>query len=118
VELDVAVKLFGYGRSLRKVAAATLFDYSVAQATSNWITESIQGRSMDFLPLHDPARGLRDAVSLSSGLGITEIWSTLSVQRSRRLSSMELKSLESMACSIDSACDVHGMFISICIDCF
>ena len=114
----MAVKLFGYGRSLRKVAAANLFDYSAAQATSNWIAESIQGRSMDFLPLHDPARGLRDAVSLSSGLGITEIWTTLSVQRSRRLSSTELKSLENMACDIDSACDVHGVFISICTDCY
>ena len=118
VELDVAVKLFGYSRSLRKVAAANLFDYSAAQAISNWITESIQGLSMDFLPLHDPARSLRDAVSLSSGLGITEIWSTLSVQWSRRLSTTELKSLENMACNIDSACDIYGMFIRICVGCY
>jgi midasin len=117
MELDVAGKLFGYGRLLRKVAANNLFDYSAAQATSNWIAESIQGCSTDFLPLQGPARGLRDAMSLSSGLGITEIWSTLSVQRSYHPSLTELRSLENTACNLDSACDIHGVFVHIRVLC-
>jgi len=108
VKLDVAVKLLGYGRLLRNIAENNSFDCSVAQAASKWIAESIQGCSRDFLPLVDPARGLKDVVSLSSGLGITEIWSTLSVHRPICASLTDLRSLETIARDIDSTCDVHG----------
>ena len=108
----MAVKLLGYGRLLRTVASTHSFDYSVAQATATWIIESTEGHSMDFLPLHDSAQGLKDAVSLSSGLGITEIWSSLCVQRSLCPSSTELKHLDSLARDIDSSSDVHGESVS------
>jgi midasin len=111
----LAVKLLGYSRLLRKIAGSNSFDYSVAQVTSKWIAESIQGAT-DFVALEDPVQGLRDAVSLSSGLGITEIWSTLSVQRPFCPSAAELRSLESAAYNIRSTFDVHGVFISCCIN--
>ena len=109
----MAVKLLGYGRLLRNIAGSNSFDYSVAQAASKWIAESIQGCSGDFLRLVDPARSLKDVVSLSSGLGITEIWSTLSVHRPICASLTDLRSLETIARDIDSTCDVHGVLITM-----
>lgn len=113
MELDVAAKLLRYGHLLRKISRNDTFDYSVAQATSKWIAESIQGCSADFLPLNDPVRSLKDAVSLSCGLGITEIWSTLSIQRPLCSFTTELRALESTACNIDSTSDVHGVFFTM-----
>lgn len=113
VELDVVAKLLGYSGLLRKVARASSFDYSVAQAAAKWIAECIQGRSKDFSPLDEPVRGLRDAVSLSSGLGITEMWSTISAQRPFCSCSTELKSLEGVACDIDGTHDVYGELVSM-----
>jgi hypothetical protein len=65
---------------LKRIVANNSFDYSVAQATSEWIAEAIQGCSLDFASLADSIQGLKDAVALSCGLGITEIWSTLLIQ--------------------------------------
>jgi midasin len=113
VELDVALKLLGYGHLLRKVAESDVFDYSVAQASAKWIVQALEGRSVDFRPLNAPARSLRDLVCLSSGLGITEIWSTISAQRPRRLSSTQLGSLENFVCDIHATSDGFGGHLSM-----
>lgn len=105
VDLDVASRLLAYSRLLRKVAANDSFDYSVAQATSKWITETLQGSTPEFFHIQGPAQSLLDAVSLSSGLGITEIWSTFMVDRPITSSQTDLQNLENAACNLGSMPD-------------
>lgn len=81
MDLNLAIKLLQYGGLLKRVMANNSFDYSIAQATSKWIVEGIQGCSPHFSPLADSIQCLKDAVALSSGLGITEMWSALLTHR-------------------------------------
>lgn len=105
MDLDTASRLLSYGRLLRNVAANDSFDYSVAQATSKWVAETIQGSTPDFFHLQGPTQSLKDAISLSSGLGITEIWLTFMVDRSTTASRIDLQGLDNAACNIDSMPD-------------
>lgn len=111
MDLDLALKMLGYSRLLKRIATGDSFDYSVAQVTSEWIAEAIQGCSPHFTSLADSISGLKDAVALSFGLGITEIWSTLLIQTPPCSVTTALSSLDSAACQNLHPPDNHGMYI-------
>lgn len=111
MDLDLASQLLSYGRPLRKIVANRVFDYSAAQATSTWILESIEGCSSYFFPLVQPAQDYKDAMCLSSGVGITEIWSNLSVYRKSSSSTSSQFLLENTDSIIGNTSSTYGMVL-------
>ena len=77
------------------------FDYSTALAASNWISESVKGSGPVFLPLQDPAQRLVDAISLSTGLGMSELWMSFSFRGAYTTALADLLSMEKEVCGIN-----------------
>ncbi|KAF8073543.1 midasin nuclear AAA ATPase [Lyophyllum atratum] len=72
--------LLGYGRRLRRITE-TAFDFSALQATCRWIVDTVENSPAAFSAVARQARALRDTISLSTGLGLIEIWSSLFLDR-------------------------------------
>ena len=111
VDLELALKLLQYTRHMRRATSSTSFDYSAVQAISRWIAEALQECSQVFLHVVGHAGALEDAVRLSSGLGLTEIWSALLLDRPLQPLSVELTHLDTGACNLkdNGNVDVYGM---------
>lgn len=112
--LDTASQLLAYSRLLRNVVANDSFDFSVAQATAKWLAETLQASILDFHHLRESVQNLTDAVSLSCGLGITEIWSTFMVEDSGAAASPDLQALEHASQNLGSAVDGLSLSLKIC----
>ena len=94
MNLDTASRLLAYTRLLRKVVSNDSFDFSVAGATARWLAETLQSSTPEFDPLRGIVQNLTDAVSLSSGLGIAEIWSAFLVEEAAAAGHSDLQLLE------------------------
>ncbi|RDB14764.1 Midasin [Hypsizygus marmoreus] len=88
-DLAIASNLLNYSRYLHKALGAGSIDFSALQAICRWIAEAIENSSSSFDTVATQMRGLHDAVSLSSGLGMIEIWSNLFVERPPTISGLE-----------------------------
>lgn len=111
--LDTASQLLAYSRLLRKVVANDSFDFSVAQATAKWLAETLQASKSDFHHLRESVQNLTDAVSLTCGLGITEMWSTFMVEDSGAAASLDLQALEHASQNLGSAVDGLSLSLNI-----
>jgi midasin len=109
VDLGLALKLLKYARYLRRATSSAFFDYSAVQAISRWIAGALYECSPIFLHLASHARALEDAVSLSSGLGLTEIWSSFLVHRSLDLPAVELIRFDTEAGNLRDCVDTYGI---------
>ncbi|KAF9464151.1 midasin nuclear AAA ATPase [Collybia nuda] len=98
----LASSLLGYGRYLRKASMKSSFDFSAVQAISKWIIDAVDNCPPPFLPLVTQAQALVDAVSLTSGFGLVDIWSTFFVEGLSALSSTELDTIDKLASSLKS----------------
>jgi midasin len=93
----MAFTLLGHARHLRKAVINSSFDFSAVQAISRWILDDLEDCSPSFLQLAAQAQALSDAVSLSSGLGLIEIWSTFFVGNRSMSTSSELVDIDKLA---------------------
>ncbi|KAJ7086033.1 midasin nuclear AAA ATPase [Mycena belliarum] len=75
IPINLALKTIHYAGHLRKAIGNTHFDYSAVQAISNWLTDALHDCPPEFIQLANHVQALAQAVALSTGLGITEIWS-------------------------------------------
>ncbi|PBK75109.1 midasin [Armillaria solidipes] len=74
--LDVALKVLVYATRMRSAVSQSHFDYSVIQAIVGWMTATLQQCASQFLSLQACALVLQNTVSLSSGLGLVDLWSS------------------------------------------
>ncbi|KAF8630919.1 hypothetical protein AX17_005277 [Amanita inopinata Kibby_2008] len=70
-------KVMNYGRHLRKAVNGSVVDFSSLLALSRCILDAVNTDPSDFVVLLQDARDLNDAVSLSSGHGLFDIWRSL-----------------------------------------
>ncbi|KAJ7156010.1 midasin nuclear AAA ATPase [Mycena crocata] len=75
VSIDLALRILGYCGRLRQAQSHAHFDYSAVQAISSWLVDALDDCPSEFIPLARHAKALRETVALSTGLGMSEIWS-------------------------------------------
>ncbi|KAG7088114.1 hypothetical protein E1B28_012139 [Marasmius oreades] len=79
-DLSVAILLLNYVEYLGSIIAGLVFDFSSIQTIAQWILEAAETFSSSHLSLLMWAKTLKNITSLSSGLGLNEIWRTFSSQ--------------------------------------
>ncbi|KAL6308298.1 midasin [Sparassis latifolia] len=75
--LDLTLKLLYYSRHLATALLDTSFNYSVVQVVVRWFIDALTLHYHHFAQVEAQANALADAVALTSGSGLTEIWTTL-----------------------------------------
>ncbi|OBZ68834.1 Midasin [Grifola frondosa] len=103
--IDILLKLVSFGRCLQKAATSHSFDFSVVQVVLRWILEALCDRSDEFGSIEVHAEALHAAVSLTSGLGLVELWSSISPSNSREGSAGEVVRLEKIAYDLQRSHD-------------
>lgn len=93
-DIMLSLTLLGYSRYLRRVTANESFDFSALQAICRWITDAVEDCPPAFIQLATQARILSETVSLSSGLGLIEIWSSVFIDKSQTSSTSALEDIE------------------------
>ncbi|KAG6866182.1 hypothetical protein C0991_007732 [Blastosporella zonata] len=99
--LQLSTLLLNYGRYLRKIAAAPTLDFSALQAACRWIVDGIEDGPSAFSTAATWARTLKKTISLSSGLGLNEIWSALFVDRPLTSAAATLDVIENRSACLD-----------------
>ncbi|KAG0703770.1 P-loop containing nucleoside triphosphate hydrolase protein [Suillus ampliporus] len=94
VDLERALKLLSISRQLRRAGTGTYVDCSSIQACSTSIIAALQPRSPAFDRLASISAVLDAAVSPTSGLGLTEMWTHLFAPKTIVISLPEIRSLE------------------------
>jgi midasin len=104
-DVGLTLTLLKYGRHLRKTMSHDVFDFSSVQAITRCITDSVENCPPPFISLATQARALSETVSLSSGLGLNEIWSALYVDELPTTVVTRLGDLEKFASSLRRSAD-------------
>ncbi|KAJ6530392.1 midasin nuclear AAA ATPase [Mycena vulgaris] len=99
VSINLALKTLGYGVHLRTARGNTHFDYSAVQAISAWLTDILENCPSDFIPLTHNVKALTETVALSTGLGMSEIWTKFMASKISDFSST-LTQLDDLACRL------------------
>ncbi|KAG1818477.1 uncharacterized protein BJ212DRAFT_1479486 [Suillus subaureus] len=94
VDLELALKLLRISRQLRRSGTGTCVDYSSIQACSRSIVTALQSRGPAFERLAGVSAVLDEAVSPTSGLGLTDMWTHLFAPTTIEVSLPEIRSLE------------------------
>jgi hypothetical protein len=94
VDLKLAHRLLDYARFLRRAVTDMHLDYSGIQAVSKWIVDSLKTCSPAFAVVVNHAKALESAISLSRGLGVTELWSLFLLKKIKPTNLTELEHLE------------------------
>lgn len=109
VDLELALKLLSISRQLRRSGAGTYVDYSSLQACSKSIAAALGSRSSAFERLASVSAVLDEAVSPTSGLGLTEMWMHLFAPMTIEVSLADIRSLEYAAGQLHEGLNQHGM---------
>ena len=88
------------GLHLKKAICSTSFDFSTVTAVSQWLVEALENCPSLFIGLHDRANLLRSLVSPSTGLGLSDIWSTLYIEKLSENVHESVKRTESLSRSL------------------
>ncbi|CCL98515.1 uncharacterized protein FIBRA_00514 [Fibroporia radiculosa] len=75
--LDVMLTLLTCGRHLQRAVSSAQLDYSEIRVVVGWIIETLQEHQDPFVDVAPSANALVEMVSLTSGLGLIELWSSL-----------------------------------------
>ncbi|KAI0916947.1 hypothetical protein AcW2_007206 [Taiwanofungus camphoratus] len=76
-DISLMLRLLAYGRYLRKAITHKLFNHSAVQVVSRWILDALRARHHSFIQVESHAKVLHDTMSLTSGLGLAELWASL-----------------------------------------
>ncbi|KAH7927800.1 midasin [Leucogyrophana mollusca] len=79
--LNLSIKLLSYCRHLRRAAVENYFDHSSVQVLSTWISDVLHGCDQVFNKVAAASDVLRESISLTTGLGMTDIWRNLLPQK-------------------------------------
>jgi midasin len=109
VDLELILKLLSISRQLRRLGTGAYLDYSSIQACSRSIVAALQSRGPAFERLASVSAALDEAVSPTSGLGLTEIWTHLFAQTAIEVSLPEIRSLEYASGQLHEGLNQHGM---------
>lgn len=71
-------RLLSYVRYLQDILAKDVFDYSAVHVASQWLSECFDHPHSGFSTAEVHVKALADILSLSSGAGLSAIWSALS----------------------------------------
>ncbi|KAJ7451619.1 midasin nuclear AAA ATPase [Mycena latifolia] len=119
VSINLALKTLRYGVHLRKARGDTHFDYSAVQAISSWLTDAVDECPSEFMPLARHVKALTETVALTTGLGMTEIWSKFIASKISDFSSA-LTRLDDLACRLGETPGSQGLrrqcFDLMCLD--
>ncbi|KAG1851990.1 hypothetical protein C8R48DRAFT_836267 [Suillus tomentosus] len=107
VDLELALKLLSISRQLRRSGTGTYVDYSSIQACSRSIVAALQLRSPTFERLASVSAVLDEAVSPTSGLGLTEMWTHLFAPMTVEVSLPEIRRLEHAAGQLHEGLNQH-----------
>ncbi|KAI0693224.1 midasin [Cytidiella melzeri] len=77
--LAMCIRLLSYAAYLHKISTQDRLDHSAVYTASRWLEDCLQDARPEFTVIQLHARALSEAVTLTSGLGLVEIWSSLSV---------------------------------------
>lgn len=114
VDLELALKLLSISRQLRRSGTGTYIDYSSIQACSRSIVAALQLRSPTFERLASVSAVLDEAVSPTSGLGLTEMWTHLFAPMTMEVSLPEIRRLEHAAGQLHEGLNQHGITYFFC----
>lgn len=93
----MCTKLLSYVRFLRNAAFKDIFDYSAAHVASQWLSECLSEPHPGFTAIDRHVRALADVLSLTSGVGLPNIWVGMSHQTAGAQDSLKLRQLDAMA---------------------
>ncbi|KAH7907327.1 midasin [Hygrophoropsis aurantiaca] len=95
-EIVSAALLLNYRRYIRKSTSDSAFNHSLVQVVSNWISEALDRGNQAFNKLVTASDELQRSISLTTGLGMTEIWTNVLAPESM-VPYQELRELEKSA---------------------
>ncbi|KAL0578801.1 AAA ATPase midasin [Marasmius crinis-equi] len=110
-DMSLAGVLLKYSRRLRSLIAGPVFDFSSVQTISRWILDASESFSTHEASLVMCAKTLHDITSLSSGLGLNEIWKVFLQQSTHQHKGIER--LERLASMSSSSEDLRGQVFNL-----
>jgi midasin len=101
--MTLALSVLDCGLHLKKAIYSTSFDFSTVKAVSQWLVEALENCPSLFIGLHDRANLLRNLVSPSTGLGLSDLWSTLYIEQLPEKVHESVKRTESLSFSLKNS---------------
>lgn len=105
----LADKLLSFVTYLEGIVTRNTFDYSALHIVSKWLSQSISGAHAHFNAVDRHVTALSEVLSLSSGVGLSEIWSGLSHQGAGMRDADKIRQLDAAAQRIPGG--AKSMFI-------
>lgn len=112
----LALSVLDCGLHLKKAICSASFDFSTVTAVSQWLIEALENCPSLFMGLHDRANLLRNLVSPSTGLGLSDVWSTLYIEKLSENVHENVKRTENLSRSLktsptSSSTSIYSEFI-------
>lgn len=105
----MAIAVLTHGRHLRRAVDAGAFDFSAVHAILAWLKDSLNNHPPSFGPLSIVVQTLNEIVSLSTGLGLIDIWSNFYMRSLPATVRAELKKVEEFSCHMEECTRSLGM---------
>ncbi|KAJ7608562.1 hypothetical protein FB45DRAFT_384103 [Roridomyces roridus] len=106
--IELALTTLRFAEHLQKAQGTTHFNFSAVQAISAWLADALEDCPPNFLPLIKHIKSLREAVALSTGLGMNEIWSKFIADKTPDFSPALIR-LNELACNLRDAPGVQSL---------
>lgn len=90
-------RLLKYAEYLIAVGIQDRLDHSAVYVASQWFMEYFREPNLSLIDIEVHAKALADAVTLTSGLGLSEIWSSLSTSTGQDAQTSKLNRLDDVA---------------------
>lgn len=96
-----------YAQYLYAVGQRSRLDHSAVHMVSQWLTKHICETPLDSVEIDTCTRALADAVALTSGLGLSEIWSSLSNRSVQDVQTSRLAKLDGISRNLPESLRGH-----------
>lgn len=98
---EAMIKVMGYGTHLRRTLENSPLDHSALFALARSILNTLGAGSVYLVALQRHAQTFNDLVSLTSGLGLFDVWSSLYAEDSSCFSKESLTRLDELATTLN-----------------
>lgn len=95
--LTMVARLLSYAKYLYDVGQESRLDHSAVHVVVQWLTECSREQVANILDIETSVNALANAVALTSGLGLSEIWSSLSKSPGEDAQTSKLAVLDDVA---------------------
>lgn len=99
---EAMTKVMGYGTHLRSTLENSPLDHSALLALARSTLDALSAESVYLVALRRHAQTFNDLVSLTSGLGLFEVWSSLYAEGSSYFANESLNRLDELATSLNN----------------